>query len=258
VVTCYITSDDNWEYEGLRWLLEILEAEDIRITFFVNKPEDRSLDELYKRAYDSGHEIGNHGSRHEVGIDLVSNIKSCGEYLQSIGIEGVQGFRMPFLSTKSVPDYYKKLSNAGMLYDSSEVSIPNPWVARKSMPPPLRGVRRVPLGHLRDYRQEVQNTDNVYIGLFDWDLFMRYSRPEDFLKVYLNTFKYSKDARIPFNLNVHSQFFNEKGWLGNSAVRSKDIRSSFRLFLNFLKKEDTEFLTLKQLVLRYWPLGSCT
>ena len=54
-----------WGTEFLEPMLKIIEEEEVKVTFFVGKVWAETNEELLKKMYDAGHEIGNHGSNHK-------------------------------------------------------------------------------------------------------------------------------------------------------------------------------------------------
>lgn len=62
-----LTFDISWGQENVLPVLEILESEKIKATFFLSSPWAQSHPEVVKQIADSGHEIGSHGKRH---VDL--------------------------------------------------------------------------------------------------------------------------------------------------------------------------------------------
>ncbi len=62
-----ITFDISWGEENVLPILQILEEEDIRATFFLSSPWAEKKFDLVKDIVSHGHEIGSHGRRH---VDL--------------------------------------------------------------------------------------------------------------------------------------------------------------------------------------------
>lgn len=62
-----LTFDISWGQENVLPVLEILEKEKVKATFFLSSPWAQSHPELVKKIAASGHEIGSHGKRH---VDL--------------------------------------------------------------------------------------------------------------------------------------------------------------------------------------------
>ncbi|MBW1895317.1 MAG: hypothetical protein JRI91_16740 [Deltaproteobacteria bacterium] len=111
--------DDNQYADGMNWILDYLKDKKnpagignaatfdrtpVLNTFFMKGlvDADDPPEEVYvtwKRAYDEGHEIGNHTWRH-VAIDPVNEIRRCDSTLEFIGIptSEVVGFRTPQLA----------------------------------------------------------------------------------------------------------------------------------------------------------------
>ena len=82
-----------WGTEYLDDMLETLEKYNAKCTFFVGKTWVKEYEEMLKKIYNAGHEIGNHGSNHKEHGNLsydgnISEIDGCTQIVkQTIGVD---------------------------------------------------------------------------------------------------------------------------------------------------------------------------
>jgi peptidoglycan/xylan/chitin deacetylase (PgdA/CDA1 family) len=84
----YLTFDDGPIPEVTPWVLELLEKEDIKATFFCVGENVQKYPEVYKQILDGGHSVGNHTFNHWQGLknddqDFFRNIEKAGNYIDS-------------------------------------------------------------------------------------------------------------------------------------------------------------------------------
>lgn len=84
----YLTFDDGPIPEVTPWVLELLEKEDIKATFFCVGENVRKYPEVYNQILKGGHSVGNHTFNHWQGLknndqDFFSNIEKAGELIDS-------------------------------------------------------------------------------------------------------------------------------------------------------------------------------
>lgn len=84
----YLTFDDGPIPEATPKVLDILEAFDVKATFFCVGDNARKHPEVYKEILKKGHTIGNHTFNHLKGFstpnsEYVENIKKASEYIES-------------------------------------------------------------------------------------------------------------------------------------------------------------------------------
>lgn len=77
--TVYLTFDDGPTPEMTRWILETLEATQVKATFFCVGANAEKHPELMAEIVEKGHAIGNHTMYHEKGTSVQQD-----EYLESI------------------------------------------------------------------------------------------------------------------------------------------------------------------------------
>ncbi len=147
--------DDNTEAAPLQWILDFMKDKKnptsssnnpltfdglpIRTSFYLSPQynvNNQALKDMVKRAYDEGHEIGNHTSTHPhnykmnsdwtsieeilmVESDWISEINACTDWLVGCGIpeDKIVGFRCPFLEYSA--STFNALNNLGFTYDCS-------------------------------------------------------------------------------------------------------------------------------------------
>lgn len=125
--------DDNPHAEPMQWLLDFLDSRShrdgspVRVAFYTNGKyleQNPELQELHRRAWEQGHEIGNHTQSHFRGDDFtvqewIDEIERCQQVFASIGIpdEAITGFRTPFLAYNAAT--FEAIERVGLQYDST-------------------------------------------------------------------------------------------------------------------------------------------
>jgi len=84
----YLTFDDGPIPGITPWLLELLEKEDVKATFFCVGENVMRYPEIYQQILDGGHSVGNHTFNHWQGFknddqDFFENIEKAGLYIDS-------------------------------------------------------------------------------------------------------------------------------------------------------------------------------
>lgn len=84
----YLTFDDGPVPEITPWVLELLQAENIKATFFCVGENVMKYPEIYRQILNDGHSVGNHTYNHWQGLkkgnqEYFSNIEKAGEYIDS-------------------------------------------------------------------------------------------------------------------------------------------------------------------------------
>lgn len=96
-----LTFDDGPYEEPTDELMEILDAYDVKATFFLNGKDIDTFPDDTKKIMDAGHEIGNHGYSHSRLMlmsynDVASEIEDTEKSLQSLGYETTPYIRTPY------------------------------------------------------------------------------------------------------------------------------------------------------------------
>lgn len=84
----YLTFDDGPIPEVTPWVLELLEKEEIKATFFCVGENVQKYPEVYRQIIENGHSVGNHTFSHFQGLkkddqDFFRNIDLAGKYIDS-------------------------------------------------------------------------------------------------------------------------------------------------------------------------------
>ena len=125
--TVFLTFDDGPDPEITPWLLDFLEEQKVKATFFCVGSNVVKEPEIFARIVNDGHAIGNHTMNHEKEIHVSSN-----EYLNSIdaaaSLIDSHLFRPPYgrlrKSTEAkVPKKYKIVMWSWLSYDY-DVKVP--------------------------------------------------------------------------------------------------------------------------------------
>ncbi len=108
--------------ELLPLVLEVLEALDVKITFFVLGWVAQRQPELVRAIADAGHEVASHGMSHVRAEELgparfAEEARESKKLLESITGKAVTGFRAPSFSI--CDENLDTLAEAGYVYDSS-------------------------------------------------------------------------------------------------------------------------------------------
>lgn len=84
----YLTFDDGPIPEVTPWVLELLQKEEIKATFFCVGENVQKYPEVYRQILEHGHSVGNHTFNHFQGLksddeDFFKNIELAGKYIDS-------------------------------------------------------------------------------------------------------------------------------------------------------------------------------
>lgn len=84
----YLTFDDGPIPEVTPWVIELLEKEDVKATFFCVGENVQKYPEVYDQILKGGHSVGNHTFNHWQGLknndhDFFRNIEKAGEFIDS-------------------------------------------------------------------------------------------------------------------------------------------------------------------------------
>ena len=116
---------------GMETLLALLDAHDVRATFFVLAPLARDYPELIRQLAANGHEIGTHGMSHQAIYNMTPaefQAELCDSIalLEDVTGESVLGHRAPFFSISADCAWaFDVLAEAGLRYDSSVFPVHN-------------------------------------------------------------------------------------------------------------------------------------
>jgi peptidoglycan-N-acetylglucosamine deacetylase len=106
-------------------LLDLLDASDVKATFFVVGLLAQSRPELVREIARRGHEVGSHSHEHRRVYTMkrdafVSEMRDTRHALQDLSGQPVLGFRAPEFSVKSLDHWcFEALAEVGFTYDSS-------------------------------------------------------------------------------------------------------------------------------------------
>jgi len=110
--------------EPLRLILQMLERQRVRSTFFILGESAEACPEMVEEIYDKGHEVASHGFLHKdftkISVDEVEEVeKRNRDFLGKITGEKPEGFRAPLFKINS--KIISTLEKVGYGYDSSVV-----------------------------------------------------------------------------------------------------------------------------------------
>jgi len=113
-------------------LLDLMEAHDVRGTFFVLGEVAERFPGLVRRVSNSGHEVASHGHRHQRVMQLTrrefhDDVQRSLRLLEDVTGRPVDGYRAPYFSIKvDVRWPIEILADLGVRYDSSVLAIDRP------------------------------------------------------------------------------------------------------------------------------------
>ena len=131
----FLTFDDGPTDEILPWILDFLEKEHIKATFFCVGENAKNHPELMERIKMNGHSIGNHTMRHEKGTnttkkDYLNSIDEASKYTSSTLFRPPYG-RMPSHFYRPVSEDYSIIMWSWLSYDYNE-KIPVSRILKKA------------------------------------------------------------------------------------------------------------------------------
>jgi len=123
----YLTFDDGPTPELTEWILEFLDEEGIKATFFCVGANAKKYPELVAKMTEAGHAIGNHTMRHEKGTkvsrrEYLDSIKEASNYIDSKLFRPPYG-RLPMVYGRKIRSEYKIIMWSWLSYDYDQ-SIP--------------------------------------------------------------------------------------------------------------------------------------
>lgn len=97
----YLTFDDGPTPEITEWVLDLLEKENIKATFFCIGNNVEKHPEIFKRTIEAGHSIGNHTFNHLKGWktstkEYIENVVLCEAEIRKLNTEQSKLFRPPY------------------------------------------------------------------------------------------------------------------------------------------------------------------
>lgn len=124
----FLTFDDGPNAELTNWILDFLEGENIKATFFCVGENAKQYPELIDKMRQGGHSVGNHTMNHEKGIrtskkKYLDSIEEASKYIQSDLFRPPYG-RVWMRYTSQIRKKYKIIMWSWLSYDyDSAISI---------------------------------------------------------------------------------------------------------------------------------------
>lgn len=117
----YLTFDDGPDPEITPWVLDLLEQEGIKATFFCVGENVRKYPEIFARILEAGHAVGNHSMEHLKGIkvptvDYVRSVEEAAEWIDSDLFRPPYG-RISLLQTYKLKRKYRIIMWTWLSYD---------------------------------------------------------------------------------------------------------------------------------------------
>ena len=103
----YLTFDDGPTPKVTEWVLDLLEKENIKATFFCIGNNIEKHPEIFKKTIDAGHSIGNHTFNHLQGWktatkQYLENVDLCETEIKKLNIGNNKLFRPPYGKIKPI------------------------------------------------------------------------------------------------------------------------------------------------------------
>lgn len=113
-------------------LLELLDEQDVPAGFFVPGLVAENYPEMIKRIHDAGHELGNHGYRHNASRDedpkmLREEYERANDLFEELTGERPVGMRVPSSSSALDAELFAELVDMGFEYNSNLKGNDNPY-----------------------------------------------------------------------------------------------------------------------------------
>lgn len=179
-------SFDDWERcrsrieENTGKILNMLENEKTRATFFTLGYVADKFPDLVKKIYDSGHEIGCHTYQHDLVYNLTdeqfdADLKKCKKTIKKITKSKIKGFRAPSFSiTKKNLWAFDTIKSNKFIYDSSVFPIAHPDYGIsdfKTHPIELKnGLIEAPMSTIKIFNKNLPIAGGAYFRIFPYSL----------------------------------------------------------------------------------------
>ncbi|MBN1983137.1 MAG: polysaccharide deacetylase family protein [Chitinivibrionales bacterium] len=278
--------DDNGFADAMNWILDYMKSKKnpngtpLKCTFYITAlygadttEASKAVKASWKRAYNEGHEIGNHTFSHAEGMagwpqaQWKATMDSCTDFLvKEIGVPRAQiyGFRTPFLAFDiNGMNTHKAAKEAGFLYDctlngGSEAEFNGSdyyWpytldegnIGSEHYIKPVPGLWEVPTHRYR-------LPSGGHMTGFDYNLWkeMEYNKSQ-FIAVYKNTLDLRYNGnRCPFTLGAHTDYYSKDNEWANKDIKNstwQDRRAAIEEFITYaLTKPDVRFVTAKFII----------
>ena len=118
-----LTFDDGPSNKYTSGVLDILESEGVKATFFLNGADIEQNQKSAKLIYEKGHEIGNHGYSHSRLIFkspryIADEVEKTDNLIRELGVNGDILFRPPYGQTLYfLPKYLNEHNRLTIMYD---------------------------------------------------------------------------------------------------------------------------------------------
>jgi peptidoglycan/xylan/chitin deacetylase (PgdA/CDA1 family) len=275
--------DDNAYSDGMMWILNFLRDKTnpagmgntatydktaVRTVFYFSTcfadTSTVGLKEVWRKATEDGHEIGNHTVTHEEGMAVWNKTRwkaamdSANKWLRiNLGIDRIYGFRTPFLAFSYDGGTHYAMKEAGFLYDctlnaGSEI-IGNgsdfywPYTMDEGSPDEFY-IKQVPgLWQVPTHHFMIPGGDRM-TG-FDYNLWARlFHTKSKFLSTVKNTLDLHYNGnRAPFTFGGHTDYYSEFNISANKECTGatwKQRREAMEEFIAYaLLKPDVRIVT---------------
>lgn len=117
----YLTFDDGPTSELTEWILDFLEKENIKATFFCVGANILQNPELFQKIKEQGHQVANHTMQHEKGTttkwaDYKKSVQDCGELVGNTIFRPPYG-RLSAFNSARLSQKYKIIMWSWLSYD---------------------------------------------------------------------------------------------------------------------------------------------
>jgi hypothetical protein len=223
--------------EGLFIVLDLLAKHNIKATFFSTVNFAINSPKIIKRIIDEGHEIASHSYQH--GDFKIEHLKMSKDKLEELANQKVLGFRMPKMQPIDETEVFK----AGYKYNSSLNPTYLPGRYNNFTKPRTffkeKGVLQIPasVSPLIRFPLFLLSFHNLPLSIYKF-LCKQTLKKDKYLNLYFHSWEFT-DLNQPKRFNLPGYVSKNSGNLMAKRMES---------FIKWLKKENYNFVTLKEFV----------
>jgi hypothetical protein len=289
--------DDNGFVDGMDWALDYYQTkrnpkgngnpctfDDLpaRATFYITS--QFALEEQWRRAYEEGHEIGNHTNSHDMTLQQngdknvwLGEMSTCNSYLHdTVGVpaDAIVGFRTPFLSHSE--QTYEAIVETGFFYDCSiehykelatdafiwPYTLDNGRHANSTFNTTPNG-KYAGLWEMPVYQILLDEGGNNAITGFDYNMWAqsKLSKEQALSAFKVTLAQRMKSNRAPLLIGAHTDYYSADNDDANNASTGasyQERREAIEEFIDFALNEYPEVRVVSYLDVLHWmrePVG---
>ena len=250
----FISNNFNWNsyevriYEGVDRILQHLENENIKATFFCLGWIAQNHPDIIKRIHSHGHHIGCHSYQHQLLYRLnrkefIEDTLKAKTLLENLIGSSVDSYRAPGFSVSENNLWvFEELYNLGFRYDCSVLSAKHDYGGFKNFkinkPVKLKLsngniIKEFPMSTFDKFGNSMIFSGGGYFRFYPYSLIKLFSKNSDYLMTYFHPRDFDPNQPILKNLPFIRKF---KSYVG--------LKYSFSKFKRYTK--DFDFISLKE------------